>query len=396
MKKAISLSIVFAIAIFAASAAVSLRPMPGTYNINLASDKYTIENIDSPAADELPSESDYHTMIAGGGSDSANSMTVEITSNAGFNFVSNSNPDIIRPFTILIVARSGTEHSFTGAQADISNTGSSSGFYTHTFSSSSAGIWLEFILVLPGTVDGSSINVDGIEYPLIAGEYSANLTITITAEGETKTLPIPLAGYYNPNSSAAYQDSAMNITIQPYAAASNLDIAGLAASGEWISIADIEVYYYKGTESQTSELTPRMFLSASNDPYMSASEGFNLVHSSVTPGTPHTSYNSIGYRLATQSYPKDGETTAMTDQLIFEGPEYVQSGNYTTLQNKSSASRGDFIYPSKQITDSFGSVAPATYYYWKNNIYLSIDPMAVETMNAGLYEDTIYFHAIYE
>ena len=412
------------ILIYGLSAQMYLAPMSGSSGVNLASTKYRadietgwvngtpewISNGDGGINAVTDGKYCDRTMIAGGqySGSSNQTVTVTITSSSGFNFISQSNNAYKRPFELLFLVRRGSSHgsgteSYVQIISGLNNT-----FEIKTEDQNS--VWFDVILVLPGTLsaDGHSIVMDnGIMYPLAnADDYVADITIrmSLSSGSEQRSVIIPFSGFFDSDSSDQYRDDTMNISIQRTAAASNLNIKNLAETGERVPIASIEMYYFLGTDSTGKN--PRMFLSASNDPFTQDAEGFKLLHTSVGYDTPHTTYNSIGYQLIAYSYSESALTNPVaiqdgadfsspTIKRTFDGKSFVASDNAGALTGSET-----FIYPQYYRAVSFDDydtdALRTYYYYWKSDIQLVMDEMTMDVMYSGMYQDTIYFHVIYE
>lgn len=412
------------------SAKLYLGPMEGSFGVYLASEKY---RADEHPENELPTHTgpslssitglgQYcdESMIAGGSFDGASagdSFEISVSCPTGLNFVSQSNNAFVRPFELLFVIKKGSAHGGTVGKSEVRTiSGSSSNRFTLDSEGYNA-VWFDVILVMKGELssDGNSLNIVGRSYPLAdSDDYTATVTITMRSENADPgvlSISIPFSGYFESNSAGTKKPNAMNVSINTSPAASNLDIQTLAATQSATKVADIEMYYFIGTDDDLSDHTlhPRMFLSSSNDPYVGAENGFELLHTSVGYDTPHTSYNSIGYIVSTTSYSKaDAENSfdivgkgvdnaPMPNVVIYHGDEYVFGEE---LKN-SKGSTEEFIYPRWYKATAFNDINPNynfnyNYYYWKGNIYVTLDPMSSDIMYSGIYRDTIYFHVIYD
>ena len=428
MKRSILAALILLIAVSSATAAkLYIGPMSGSYGVNLASPYYKT-NINNPSyldttLDKLP-EGYYckDSMVAGGNLDGIygnGQCTVTVSCPTGFNFVSQSNNAFVRPFGLLFIISKGDSHSSsTGIIHDNPTLIDSRSQNRFTIQSEGKNaIWFDVVLILPGDLssDGKSIVIDGKQYPLADNDdYIATVTISIESDnvdaGSPKKLSvsIPFSGFFDSDSNIMKNnESAMNVSISTYPAASNLDIRALSDSQEAKRVADIEMYYYLGENKPTGTAVPypRMFLSASNSPYDPADGGFELLHSSVGYDTPHTSYNSIGYIVSTQSYTEaeaknptvvltsDG-TGYASDNRVYHGDESTTTAG-TEPYSKSKGEK-EFIFPKYFETKSFSDFPSYYYYHWKNSIYVTLEPMSSGIMYPGIYRDTIYFHVIYD
>ena len=420
-----------------AAARLSLGPMQGSFGVNLASEYYKADS-GYTGPDSLPPDwrGDQHgvnsvddlspgqysndTIVAGGSIDSSIrggsgtnetnlTGTVSVTCPTGFNFVSLSNSGFQRPFGLLFIVSWGSNHGdeLSSRKKVYRIDGNSNNEFTlesHEY----PAVWFDVILLLPGelTDDKKGVLVDNKIYPLVDGEYVANVTITLKSDNASPrqaAISIPFSGFFDSDAlEIAKLEDAMNISVQTTAAASNLDIKNLSATGNTVKVADIEMYYYKDSEPTSG--SPKMFLSASNDPFSPDTDGgFALLHTSVGYDTPHTSYNSIGYSVSTQSYSATEAGDLLdanfvdsppSEPVMYYGEEWTDAGA-TVLHSKGSSG---FIYPRLYTTQTFLSDPSFKryYYYWKSGIYVKLDPMASDVMYEGIYRDTIYFHVIYD
>lgn len=436
MKKISALILYVLIISSAFASALYLAPMSGSFGVNLASEKYhlctatTVDQIQNTShvgttLGNISGPNQYcdESMIAGGALTDARNKTIRISLScpSGFSFVSQSNPAFVRPFAIVLIIKQANSRGDSGSTEIISREYiDARTSRTIEVKPTNNAVWFDAVLVLPGSLsgDGNSIDIDRKLYPLVdANDYIANVTISISCEDANPSelaISVPFSGYFDSdNRDGDKRDQAMNISIHTTGAASNLDIASLAASQLPVQVAEIETYYFLGGNiaSLNAAMFPRMFLSASNNPYTSERDGFELLHTSVGYDTLHSSYNSIGYEVSTESYEKPSEdggfifdmiengidTADKPNKLVFKGDEYVEGENL--VHTNMSA---DFIYPRLYNTEAYpvadsGQSFNYYYFYWKNPVYVKIDPIIAGTyMYPGVYEDTIYFHVIYE
>ena len=427
MKRGILTALILLIAVSSATAAkLYIGPMSGSYGVNLASPYYKADanyptppehhNIPSLDSSITPGLYCDDNMVGGGSFENAlvgDSFTVSVTCPSGFNFVSQSNNAFIRPFGLLFVVSKGSRHGDT-QKKEAYRINSSSSNRTTINSDGYNSVWFDIILLLPGELsdDGKSIiDENGKMYPLAdEKDYVATVTITIESSAASPsklTISIPFTGFFDSDSDVDKNQDAMNVSISTTPAASNLDIKTLSETQEPKKVADIEMYYFKGTARPSSSY-PKMFLSANNDPFTYNQEGFKLLHSSVGYDTPRTSYNSIGYTVSTQSYGEPDlskpvevlagtEDTSMPSGRVYYGDEY-SNDNGATIQRISGGS-ASFVYPRFYHTEPFtesGRNFDYYYFYWKGGIYVTLEPMSSGIMYPGIYRDTIYFHVIYE
>ncbi len=359
--------------------------------------------------------------------DVKNPITLKITADcaSGFNFVSQSNPSIVRPFNLFIYPK-----YVVGGQADtISNKHAALGklisltppydntkeivldrivkldnekdFWDKT---NYLNIWFDVIVSLPLDEKGVSqqgVMAGGKIYPLVdASDYSALVTLTLeltlrykkdggdeTEINEvkiTKTLPIPFSGYSSalganePDKSAIY----INTTT------ANINL-NRNYTGRWVNIGSINYEHYIAdhlTTQPTDESDKsRIFFSASSDPFVSNTNGFRFIHSKA--GKVLTSNNSVPFTLR---FTGTGHSSDV-GSVEFDGKGYTSSSNMMVgIEGKSilSTCHNDEYF-------AHSSVKRVHFHSIDGDLSIMVDDNP-DTMQAGTYYADVYVHVIAE
>lgn len=375
------------------------------------------------------------------------SMIISASCPGGFYFTSRSNPDAKRPFEIWVKpsyswsdddnSRSESGQTIRGNVVRL-GTNSENEIDEYTYPEMSGGqskatwpdyeyidhpirpdeehnkyryIWCDLVICLPFESVSSTgvltvLTDEGVErkYNLIeANDYNAVVTISITYNGETQHLTIPLSGFYSRNMTSA--DDSASLSIRTLPKAMNLNIGGTRRM-ERVAEVDFLVNQTKYTVTekwvwdwwpfeghyepdelvtgQGDELQYRIFLSASNDPYYSEGRGFELVHSSVNYSEPHTPYNSIGY----------------TARLVDD-----DSGEYMDFDGTDAITGGSGGIPGVALKQKeLHSFEQNTFYQeFHGGVEVLIDEITatgeqegINKMLSGQYTSTIYVHVVDE
>lgn len=424
---------------------MGITPREGSVGVNLASDKYrsdegkadSAENtdyfFDETATLSTVQDGKYvnDNIIAIGslnnedlvtGIGTAHSMNVNIRcSNGELCFVSESNPTYKRPFELIVFyTETGNDTSY-GYRRILSDNVNIPLTSPATFWAGQSFVHFDLVLVLPGEFDSNgNLNYGNATYPLInADDYTAYVTITLTssdANNSPQVITIPFSGYFNgvSNKDDGRRSDAINVTIDRKAAAANLDIQSLSnpdTGDTEVYVADVKMMCF-WNQTQPSNNSVKMFFSASNDPFHSNDNGFQLVHSSVDYSSVRNDYNSIGYKIKAESYDTsdnmiyhqtDGDFDSSWDEInqnnplgtserIFYGQESVDNESDTTL-NKA-GTNGDFIYPEIHRARSSQNDTWRYYSYWESPVYLIMNKREVDNMFAGRYTSRVYFHVV--
>ena len=415
---------------------MGLTPREGAFGVNLASDRYRSNNgkNDGLTVDGTDYWDDVsistvpvgyycdQAIIAIGSinnqstSTSSKSMKVEIScSNTDFCFVSESNPTYRRPFELMLFYAEHNRDSIrekgykkitsTDKIAEL-ETRQDTGIGNHNFTH------FNLVLVLPPLDDNGELWYNGKLYPLInEDDYTANVTITLTcddAKHRTQVLTIPFSGFFNgaDNKDELPIGDAINISINRYPSAANLDIKALSdpsVASQELPVARINMMYFWGKKDDRPSLNDvKMFFSASNDATSNTNErGFEFVHSSVGYSTIHNQYNSIGYTISAKSFHGNGYTInnpeglTPTENREYSGEEYLTEGG--SLVSHDASESPQFIYPTIHEAQSSMEDNPPTYYCtWESDVMLKMDKRAdtEQHMFAGRYTSTVYFHVV--
>lgn len=377
-----------------------------------------------------------------------NPLNITITAPYGYNFISQSNPEYKRPFKLILVG-SVTNDSIPGT-ADFrfyhvfdQNTQSFKLDNTlfqqlidlterndfHVYRSNMI-IWFDLILVLPGRVTNTgNLELDNGEiYPLKqTDDYVAVVSISMEQGGKKNDISIPISGYYS--SSSTPSENFVSLSVSTTSNASNLNMNRDA--GKEVKVATIDFIMDStitdggnattdnGQESIEAlegalrragkPINIKIFFSASNAPLRSVEDGFNLVHTSVIPGSVLTNYNSASFEVIT--YAKEGRnlykretvdivvgTDSNPVQQIFSGDEYVSDPNSSKITHHDGTD-ADQVQPD--IYKAYGTInditnnKPRVYYAWSGEVYVKID-QNIETrmMMDGRYTGRIYVHVV--
>lgn len=434
---------------------IGITPREGSVGVNLASDKYRADKGKGEGESD-PQNKDYwsgttlstvtdgkysdENIIAIGSindqGDSRNeskSMTIEIScSNNELAFVSESNPTYKRPFELWLFKTQTVNNEYTiwsdttrtYSFEKLENTATITTDPTDRPVDGSAGTsyaHFNLVLVLPGEFDSNGNLIYGsVTYPLInTDDYTAYVTIRLTssdADNSPQVITIPFSGYFNgvSNKDDGRRSDAINVTIDRKAAATNLDIQSLSnpdTGDTEVYVADVKMMCF-WNQTQPSNNAVKMFFSASNDPFHSNDNGFQLVHSSVDYSSVRNDYNSIGYKIKAESYDTsdniiyhqtNGDFDSSwneinqnnplgTSERIFYGRESVDNESDTTLNN--AGTDGNFIYPEIHRAKSSQDDSWRYYNYWESPVYLIMNKREVDNMFAGRYTSRVYFHVV--
>lgn len=384
----------------------AVAPRSGGFGLNMASDYYAFPDSINHAGAGMPSSAgsgkygdDAIIAIAGvwnintwsntpgtGGyyadENYDSPMTITVSCDNGFYFVSNSNPDAKRPFEVKLVFSTSTSSDpfEPGLEANTDrfsaiSLGKNSEIridseeFPHSDYSWGWGrwryIWCDIVICLPyvsHTSTGSLVTGDGHVYNLVeATDYSAVVTINVEWNGQYDSITIPMSGYYSRNPQE--MDSSASLVINTLPRAMNLNIS--EDNRGYAPVANVHFM-------SNSDNVQHIFLSASNDPNVPAPRGFELVHSSVNYSTPLTSLNSIGFTAMLRSDNKTEE---------FEGSDYINGSDIPGIL-------------MDLITDS-DTGSTVQYSEFNGDIQVLIDPVQEDVaMLDGQYTGNIYVHVV--
>lgn len=395
------------------AAHVAIAPYNGAYGVNMASYKYQgdkhIEvgyrwgkygDQDNPASkfEALSGEEskkvylDEHMIGVGGlynlsGATQQNTATryqVTATCTNGFYFKSQSNPNIMRPFEILIVARYRdrvTDRVVTDRVEALKSSGQSETFY---YKGSGTHIWFDLVLALPLDVEpvpGSNyVIVNGQRYSLVqANDYTALVSINVTAwdsKGDiidSETVNIPFSGYFDGDVEGRHDDR-LSLMFTPNANAGNLNI--LTQNSQYIPVGNIDFLLNAHNSGISNpENYVKIFFSSSNEPDDATAQNFRFVHSSVEPSTALTNYNSIGYEILVM-----GDNGASSARFL--GSDHLDGNGQIS----------NAITPMK-VTAEITHQGNRDFYQYSGQINVFIhEPETV--MLPGDYHDRVYVHVV--
>lgn len=401
------------------AAHVAIAPETGAYGVNMASDKYKgNDHVDgyrwgkgtglndsdvpqdqrSPSFEDLSGEYskmyylDQHIIGLGGVYDLESSQknsntryTVTAYCANGFNFKSQSNPNIVRPFEILIVARYGEEK--TDRVEALKSSGQSETFY---YKGAKDHLWFDLVLALPldeDPVPGSNyIKADGQTYSLVqTNDYTALVTINVTAWDAngvigTDSIVIPFSGYFN-GQIEGKKDERLSLMFTPNANAGNLNIQTQYSLPIPVGNIDfmLDAEYTERKDDWGNDISDRydpgyvkIFFSSRNEPDDANAQPFRFVHSSVGASDPLTNYNSIGYEIV---------VSGSNSSTSFSGDDHLVNGD---VENA--------IIPEK-VTSNTSHQGAREFFEYSGTINVIIDePTTI--MQEGDYHDRVYVHVV--
>ena len=414
MRRALILisSIFISVACYAEN--VVIAPFSGVFGVNIAStlyqgghDKWVGTKL-SEMKDPKTQYTDDH-MIASAGvfntDDPEASYTVYVSCPNGMYFRSQTNPNYIRPFELLVLPRfDGSDGPFSGDARILSDSGDSIKItYNDAVDDTpvKSGLWCDILLVLPfdePPVAGTSyITYKGIRYPLAQAEdYTALVTITITSNetGLSDSIVIPFSGYYDGFPESGKGDQTVSLLFTPTGNAANMNI--VSDSGRDVSIGHIdflldstdEIDREHGTINPHDPGYVKIFFSSSNSPYDTAADEFRFVHSSVGPSTVLTNYNSIGYTI-TVAGEEEVTDNPRGGFRIFEGTDHLDPDSFDVA---------NAIVPKRTLEEGVVSINPRKreYFEYHGDVNVRIDPLEERTMLPGRYTSTVYMHVVTE
>ena len=391
---------------------VSIVPYAGAYGVNMASNKYRgnentfaidknytwVEgSVNDASFNSLRGRTGYtdDMMIATGGVSALTNRNgsyyiLTATCENGFYFKSQSNPNFVRPFEIVIVTRFDENGPKTGYTDDVivmNSSGDSEPVY-YDDEATSDRMWFDLVLCLPlddDPVAGTNyVEANDQRFPLVqADDYTALVTLNLTAYDQkgnildTDTISIPFSGYYNGQITQGRNNDRMSLMFTPSGNAGNLNI--LLHAGTPMPVGKIDLLLDAGGNSYNYYYA-RIFLSSSNEPDDSTAQDFRLVHNSVGSSDTLTNYNSIGYSIVMMG----AEGPAGTGVRTFEGSDYIDDNG-----NVSNA-----IVP-RMISEQPAWGTQRTYFEYGGDIYVNID-VPETVMLPGDYHDRVYVHVVTE
>ncbi len=398
-----------------AVAHVAIAPETGAYGVNMASYKYrgnehignnfswikgTGASDDDPTFDQLTGVQskqwylDQHIIGLGGVYDLESSQknsntryTVTAYCANGFNFKSQSNPNIVRPFEILIVARYGDNE--TDRIEVLKDSGQSETFNYIEEKNKDNGehLWFDLVLALPLDADpvpGSTyIKANGQTYSLVQeNDYTALVTINVTAWDAngvigTDSISIPFSGYFN-GQTEGKGDDRLSLMFTPNANAGNLNIQTQhslpipVGNIDFMLDADYTKHEITWQDEKYKDGYVKIFFSSRNEPDDANAQPFRFVHSSVGDSDPLTNYNSIGYEIV---------VSGSNSSTSFSGDDHLVNGD---VENA--------IIPEK-VTSNTSHQGAREFFEYSGTINVIIDePTTI--MQEGDYHDTVYVHVV--
>lgn len=334
-------------------------------------------------------------------------MSVSISSSTNYEFISETNSAYSRPYKIYVVpSYSMNKLSVTRENViEFSATKSNASFHYRRANY----VWLDIIISLPGNtneiydgnkfINNGQLNLGEYRYTLSqSNDYSSLITISISAEGQSATLTIPLSGFY---SESKRFDASVSMHVNRSPNAVNVDLKN--QQGEEIKIADINFLYARGTTQKDlnnidrNDTVPVIFLSSTSDPYSSGDE-FRFIHESVlNSGDSFISpINSLKYVAKI----RDGNGSLVAS---YTGKEYAVpspgAGNTYQVNLNSPEGNATPIKMDTVIEKTALHTGDNDNYAWSSfdgEIDIELDTNPYENMVEGRYESTIYVHVMIE
>lgn len=410
------------------AADVVISTYTGAYGVNMASEKYSgasknrTENYGWGRYDEknpttTPPIFDNFTyedglryyldemIIASGGvqfDETPNTgyrYVIQATCPNGFYFRSQSNPNFIRPFNILVITRFHDTYDrpdFTGKVIVLKDTGESKTVYYHENAKRNE-MWFDMVLALPldpneMPIDGTNyiVSDDGQRYSLIqADDYTALVTVSIRAYKDDGSLvgsdsvTIPFSGYYD-GITDGKNDDRMSLMFTANGNAANLNIKMHA--GTRMQVGTIN-FLMDSTDSSigTPDDYVKIFFSSDVDAQNANASEFRFVHESVQSNTILTNYNSIGFDVIV-----DGNENTGRQSRTFDGTDHLEP-------NKEIANA---IIPFNGSKNLPWTSSPNRYFYeYSGDVYVLIDSDYLNQsddsmMLEGTYTSRVYMHVV--
>lgn len=416
MKRAIIAIFIFSITLCCYAENVVIAPFSGVFGVNIASTKYKGGTVwadysltGSDFKDPETQYTDDHMVATAGVFNSSSernaSYTISVSCPNGMYFRSQSNPNYVRPFKLILIPRfenaeqydnGDFKPDFSGEARTLNGSGDSirisyddvpSGYQARY-----GNLWCDIILYMPLNQDpvaGTNYVIsDGIQYPLIQAEdYTALVTITITSDtGMTDAIVIPFSGYYDGLPDSGKGDQLVSLMFTPSGNAANLNI--ISDANRSVQVGHID-FLLDSTENKGDSIIEntndyvKIFFSSSNSPYDTTASEFMFVHSSVGPSTVLTNYNSIGYEITVAGEEQNG-----IGFRTFYGTDHLDPQTFDI---------SNAIIPKHVVESGIVSISPRKreYYEYHGDINVIIDTPA-GTMLPGRYSSIVYMHVVTE
>lgn len=340
---------------------------------------------------------------------------IQATCPNGFYFRSQSNPNFVRPFKILIITRFRKEVvenrqtkdvDYTGDVIVLEDTGETRSVY-YDQDATADRMWFDMVLALPidpseKPVDGTNyiVSDDGQRYSLVqADDYTALVTITIRAFNADGALigidsvTIPFSGYYD-GITDGKKDARMSLMFTASGSAANLNLKMDAGSRRHIGTIDFLMDAYLPDSSNEpweegyidfTDDYVKIFLSSSSNPSDANASEFRFVHESVQPNTILTNYNSIGFDVIVDG----NESTGMYSRY-FDGTDHLDSRG--EIENAIIPSKDGNVLP-------WVGAAERSFYEYSGDVYILIDSDYLDQsetamMLEGTYRSRVYMHVV--
>ena len=417
--------LLFPVALNAADVVISTYT--GAYGVNMASEKYSgasknrTENYgwgryDKEGASYAPPFENFsygdglkhyldEMIVASGGvqfDETPNTgyrYVIQATCPHGVYFRSQSNPNFIRPFKLLVITRFHDKSGgpdFTGEVIVVKDTGESKTVYYHENAKDKA-MWFDIVLALPldpdeMPIDGTNyiVSDDGQRYSLVqADDYTALVTVSIRAYKDDGSLvgsdsvTIPFSGYYDGITDGKHEDR-MSLMFTANGNAANLNIKMHA--GTRMQVGPINFLMDStGSTIGKPDGYVKIFFSSDVDAQNANASEFRFVHESVQSNTILTNYNSIGFDVIV-----DGNENTGRQSRTFDGTDHLDPNKEIEYA----------IIPFNGRKNLPWTSSPDRYFYeYSGDVYVLIDSDYLNQsddsmMLEGTYTSRVYMHVV--
>ena len=252
-------------------------------------------------------------------------------------------------------------------------------------------LFMNFAVFFPGEIDQENgvFRLDnGSIYPIAAGDdYSAHIRImaTVVETGESISVDIPFSAFYHPDGAAGEKsDTSASLFVEPLAAAGNIDLDGAERQ---FDVATIDfAYNMNDKDSLNNDFGNRayLFLSTSENPFNSSSQGFVFVKDDVKYGDILTDENSIGYTVIaanTGEKPSEDTSSVVIAEIRYDGTDSIDTVN-------------DNADKQMRTYHHYRKTHGASQHWHTYNGIVSIILDDNSLMNEGYYRSYIYVHVV--
>ncbi len=449
---AIILSLIIPVSMLPAVVDVAFAPYAGAVNLNLNSKWTTFRDPDDGLTGGSESQIfDAGQVVAHGEIDNirqniffiisypneARDIQIRISFNSdsafyhdgSFWFVSQSNPDSIRPFQIQIAG-----HINRTDEAGFIAPGTKDGWVSFSDRIEKAGeviidlddytvpiavygeyvysVDFDFGIYFPGEIENGTLEYEGKTYTIMPGDdYSSEIEVTveigstgreIEANPQILSFVIPFSGYYDPTMEAGQElstdvSSALSVNVLPGAATIDL----INDQGKTIDIAEIDygIYNLNASYDQAGE-DVLLFLSSNPNPFVGDPDGFRFIHEEAlnNPSVIIGDTNSLGYKITSVFSPGEQEVVAnRPEDVTYDGTAWIDIGDTSTdgvLSNGENAIKT--VHHDMAFDPETASIPNPHWHTYRGILQLKLDPLksSIDAMQPGYYRSTVYVHVV--